>query len=165
MTTKAKRTFIKLGYSHMDTAEIVTLLNRLLSGYSVYQQKLRNFHWNVSGQDFFELHNLFEKMYTRATTETDEIAERIRLFGQKPVSTFAGYLKMSGIKEEPAEPGSFEMAKIVLKDIRNLLETMEEVINAAQEINDNGTEFMVKSFIFKMEKEHWMLTAWITQKV
>ena len=54
-TTTKKRTFTKLGYTHMDTAEIVTLLNRLLADYSVYQQKLRNFHWNVSGQDFFEL--------------------------------------------------------------------------------------------------------------
>lgn len=163
MTTTAKRTFIKLGYSHMDTAEIVTLLNRLLSGYSVYQQKLRNFHWNVTGKDFFELHNFFEEMYKRAITETDEIAERIRLFGQKPVSTFTEYLKLSRIKEESAKPGSFEMAKIVLSDIRNLLENMEEIINVAQDINDNGTEHMLQSFIYKMEKEHWMLTAWIKQ--
>ena len=100
MVTTAKRTFIKLGYSHLDTAEIVTQLNRLLSGYSVYQQKLRNFHWNITGQEFFELHDLFEEMYKRAINETDEIAERIRLFGQRPASTFDEYLKLSIIKEE-----------------------------------------------------------------
>jgi starvation-inducible DNA-binding protein len=165
METKAKRTFIKLGYSHMDTAEIVTLLNRLLSGYSVYQQKLKNFHWNITGQDFFELHNLFEKMHKRAINETDEIAERIRLFGQRPASTFKEYLKLSNIKEEVEEPTSFEIAKIVLDDIRNLLENMEEGINASQDINDNGTEYMLKGFTFQMEKEHWMLTSWIKQKV
>ncbi|MFO7656645.1 MAG: DNA starvation/stationary phase protection protein [Bacteroidales bacterium] len=165
MASKAKRTFIKLGYSRMDTAEIVTLLNRLLSGYSVYQQKLRNFHWNIVGQDFFELHNLFEGMYKRAIKETDEVAERIRLFDQKPVSTFTEYIKFSDIKEESTEPTSFEMANIVLSDIRSLLENIEEAINAAQEINDNGTEYMLKSFIYNMEKEHWMLTAWIKQKV
>lgn len=104
-------------------------------------------------------------MYKRAIKETDEVAERIRLFGQKPVSTFTEYLKLSDIKEESTEPTSFEMAKIILSDIRSLLENMEKVINAAQEINDNGTEYMLKSFIYNMEKEHWMLTAWIKQKV
>ncbi len=165
METKEKRTFVKLGYSNMDTAEIVTLLNRLLSGYSVYQQKLRNFHWNVKGQDFFDLHGLFEQMYKRAINETDEVAERIRLFGQRPDSTFSEYLRGSNIKEEHAEPTSFEMAKIILNDVRTLLEIMEEGINAAQEINDNGTEFMLKGLVYNMEKEHWMLTSWIKQKV
>ena len=165
MVTTAKRTFIKLGYSHLDTAEIVTQLNRLLSGYSVYQQKLRNFHWNITGQEFFELHDLFEEMYKRAINETDEIAERIRLFGQRPASTFDEYLKLSIIKEEYTEPTSFQMAKIILNDIRILLENMEEGINAAQEINDNGSEFMLKGFSYNLEKEHWKLTAWIKQKV
>jgi starvation-inducible DNA-binding protein len=165
MVTKTKRTFIKLGYSHMDTAEIVTLLNRLLSGYSVYQQKLKNFHWNITGPDFFELHNLFEEMYKRAINETDEIAERIRLFGQRPASTFEEYLNLSNVKEEIIEPAAFEMAKIILSDIRSLLENMEEGINAAQEINDNGTEYMLKGFTYKMEKEHWILSSWIKQKV
>jgi len=57
------------------------------------------------------------------------------------------------------------MAKIVLTDIRSLLEDIEKGINAAQDINDNGTEYMFKSFIYKMQKEHWMLSAWIKQEI
>ncbi|NJK86607.1 MAG: hypothetical protein HC906_12205 [Bacteroidales bacterium] len=55
------RTFAKLGYSNMDTAEIVLRLNKLIASYHVFYQKLRNFHWNVTGQDFFDLHQHFEK--------------------------------------------------------------------------------------------------------
>ena len=66
MITAEKKAFAKLGYSHLDTAQIVTILNKLLASYAVYQQKLKNFHWNIIGQDFFELHELFEKMYSRA---------------------------------------------------------------------------------------------------
>jgi starvation-inducible DNA-binding protein len=165
MAIKKKKTFAELGYSPLDTVEIVILLNRLLAGYSVYQQKLRNFHWNIIGPDFFELHGAFKEMYKRAILDTNEIAERIRLFDQKPASTFAEYIKLSNIKEEITDPTSFEMVKIVLGDIRTLLENMEESINAAKEINDNGTEYMLKSFIFNMEKEHWKLTAWLKQSV
>ncbi len=42
---------------------------------------------------------------------------------------------------------------------------MEDGINAAREINDNGTEYMLGSFIYNMEKDHWMLTAWIKQSI
>ena len=165
MVKSSKKTFTKLGYSHLDTAEIVTLLNRLLSNYAVYQQKLRNFHWNVKGQDFFQLHSRFEVMYKRSIDETDRLAERIRLFGQNPVSTLAEYLKHASIKEEKGILTSFEMAKIILDDIRILLETMEKCVDAAQEINDNGTVYILQSFIYNMEKDHWMLTAWIKQNV
>lgn len=42
---------------------VVTELNVLLADYHVYYQKLRNFHWNVLGENFFDLHNRFEEMY------------------------------------------------------------------------------------------------------
>jgi starvation-inducible DNA-binding protein len=164
MEKTLKKTFAKLGYSHLDTAEMVTLLNRLLAGYTVYQQKLRNFLWNVAGQDFFDIHNLFNIMFQRSVNETDKIAKRIRLFGQKPASTLAEYLTLSSIGEEDSQVTSYEMANIILGDIRILLEIMEKCVDSAKEINDNGTEFMVQSFIYRMENEHWMLTEWIRQK-
>jgi starvation-inducible DNA-binding protein len=165
MATSSRKTFTQLGYSHMDTAEIVTLLNRLLSNYAVYQQKLRNFYWNVAGPDFFEMHHQFGAMYDRAHQETDRIAKRIRLFGQNPFSTFTEYLKHATITEEPARVPSFEMANIILLDIRTLLELMEAGVHAAGEIGDNGTGYLLQSFIYKMEDDHWRLTAWIKQEV
>jgi starvation-inducible DNA-binding protein len=165
MATSSGKTFAQLGYSHLDTAEIVTLLNRLLSNYAVYQQKLRNFYWNVAGPDFFEMHDQFGSMYERAQQETDRIAKRIRLFGQNPFSTFTEYLKHATIIEEPSGVPSFEMANIILADIRTLLELMEAAVNAAGEISDNGTGYMLQSFIYRMEEDHWKLTAWIKQGV
>jgi len=165
MNIKTRRTFSQLGYSHLDTAEIVTMLNRLLCNYAVYQQKLKQFHWNVTGPDFFELHNLFESMYSRANTEIDSIAERIRLFNKLPVSTFKNYLKQASIKEVDSELTAFQMAKFILEDIRSLLEIMEEAVRVAQDIDDNGTEHMLRVFIKNMEKEHWMLQSWIKQPI
>ncbi len=164
MITSSKKTFAKLGYSHMDTAEMVILLNRLLSNYAVYKQKLQSFYWNVEGQDFFEMNNQFEKMYKRADSETDQIAKRIRLFGQIPHSNFTEFMKNSTITQESKSVPSFEMVKIILTDIRILLELMEKAIDAAEEINDIGTRYMLQSCIYEMEKEHWMLTAWTKQK-
>jgi starvation-inducible DNA-binding protein len=43
-TKVKKRVYAKLGYTKLETAEIVDALNKLLANYSVHYQKLRNFH-------------------------------------------------------------------------------------------------------------------------
>ncbi len=45
---------MKLGWSVMETEGITVALNKLLADYSVHYQKLRNYHWNVKGSDFFD---------------------------------------------------------------------------------------------------------------
>lgn len=164
-TKKNIRTFAKLGYSQLDTAEIVSNLNKLSANYNVYLQKLKNFHWNVKGDDFFELYEKFEELYRRAYDEIDEIAGRIRLFGQRPLSTFSDYLKHADLEEVHGDYTSLEMVRELLNDMRVIISIMEECIQAAGEIGDNGTEDMMKSFIRNMEKDHWMFTAWLMQDI
>ena len=60
----------------MTTQEITSQLNPLLADYMVYYQKLRNYHWNVKGHEFFKLHEKFEEGYLQAAEWADDIAER-----------------------------------------------------------------------------------------
>ncbi|MEP5612903.1 MAG: DNA starvation/stationary phase protection protein [Cyclobacteriaceae bacterium] len=154
-----KKTHWKLGYSKLETAEMVDALNKLLANYSVHYQKLRNFHWNVKGGDFFEIHEKFEDQYNVAKESIDDIAERIRVFGQTPMSTMREYLDTSVIKESGTELTGLQMVKAILKDYETLLEFMFGVIEVAIENGDSGTEDMIKGFVKQIEKNHWMLTA------
>ena len=102
-------------------------------------------------------------MYDRSEKEIDDVAWRIRLFGQVPFSNFSDYLKHSSVKEAKGNLTSYEMAKEVLADIRILLEILEQGILAATEINDKGSELLLQSITFSLEKEYWMLTEWMKQ--
>lgn len=155
----SKRTFKKLGYTKLETAELVDAMNKLLANYSVHYQKLRNFHWNVKGADFFDIHEQFENQYDDAKVAIDDIAERIRVFGQTPYSTMREYLDHSEIKESPTDLPAMDMVKEVLRDYSILLESMFNVVEIAIEHGDSGTEDMIKDFIKKTEKDHWMMTA------
>lgn len=164
MSTKveaALRTHAKLGFSHLETAEIVENLDRLLANYHIHYQKLRNFHWNVVGADFFELHEKFEGIYKNVNENIDEVAERIRVFGTFPTSTLNEYLEISEIKEIPEELTSFEMVKEVLNDFEILLTLIMNVTEAANRIGDSGTVEMITRYIQELEKNHWMLTSWL----
>lgn len=78
---------------------VVVELNTLLSDYNLYYQKLRTFHWNILGKNFFDLHEKFENMYNEAKLKVDEIAERILTLRHHPVSKFSDYLKISSLSE------------------------------------------------------------------
>lgn len=154
-----RRSFVNLGYTKMETAELVDTMNKLLANYMVHYQKLRNYHWNVKGPDFFDLHEEFEKQYKEAQKNIDGVAERIRVFGQTPLSTFGDYLKVSEIEETSTQLTSHEMVNEVLNDYKVLLEHMFNIIDKTIEVGDSGTEDMVKGFVKEIEKHHWMLTS------
>lgn len=158
---KAKPT--KLGWTTEEIQNICTALNHLLANYSVHYQKLRNYHWNVKGNDFFDLHIEFENQYNEAHKNIDEIAERIRIFQETPVSTLKEYLEMSDVKETSTTLSAELMVREILSDYRILLEQMFTAVDIAVEQRDSGTERMVKGFIHNIEKHHWMLSAFLAK--
>lgn len=159
----AKAKPMKLGWSVMETEEITAALNKLLADYSVHYQKLRNYHWNVKGSDFFDLHEQFELQYTEALENIDAIAERIRVFGKTPLSTLKDYLDHAVIKETGSDLSSDIMVREILGDYTLLLESMTDVVEVAAKMNDSGTEEMVKVFVNAIEKHHWMLSAFMAK--
>jgi starvation-inducible DNA-binding protein len=154
---------IKLGWTTAETERITNALNELLANYSVHYQKLRNYHWNVKGSDFFDLHEQFELQYNEARDHIDDIAERIRVFGMTPLSTMKDYLSVSEILETGPDLSSEAMVREILGDYRLLLAYMFTVVDVATNQNDSGTEEMVKVFINGIEKHHWMLTAFLAK--
>ena len=149
------------GFSKIEIAEILTHLNRLLASYQVHFNTLRGFHWAIEGQDYFDLSRAFKELYEKALLDTNEIAKRIRLFDQKPVHLMQGYLKLSAIEENGLELTGFEMIKLSLKNINELLSLQRDCINKASEIGDYGTEQMVKNFTYELEKDQLRLTSWL----
>ena len=162
-TKMAKNKPVKLGWTAKETEKISKALNELLANYSVHYQKLRNYHWNVKGSDFFDLHEQFETQYNEALQHIDDIAERIRIFQETPLSTMRDYLETSEIKETTTELESDLMVREILSDYTILLKYMFNVVEVAVAQDDSGSEEMVKRFINGIEKHHWMLSAFLAK--
>ena len=158
-----RRSFVKLGYTKLETVELVNSMNQLLADYSVHYQKLRNFHWNVVGPDFFDIHEKFEMQYNDAKISIDDIAERIRIFGLNPFSTMREFLDNAEIKESGTDLSAMEMVKEIINDYHILLEQLFNVLELSIEHGDSGTEDMIKGMIKEIEKNHWMMSAFSTE--
>ncbi|MEY8849019.1 Dps family protein [Psychroserpens sp. XS_ASV72] len=139
---------------------VVVELNTLLANYHIYYQKLRNFHWNILGENFFDLHNKFEELYTDARTKIDEIAERILTLRHHPMSKLSDYLEISKVKEVSPLKSDKDMVLEILKDHKILLQQMSEVVKKADEASDEGTIDLIGAYIRELEKVSWMLNAW-----
>lgn len=139
---------------------VVMDLNTLLSDYHMYYQKLRSFHWNVLGKNFFDLHEQFENMYNDAKIKIDEIAERILTLRHHPVSKFSDYIKIATVQEESAMISDQAMINSLLKDHKIILAQMSNVIESAEKANDEGTIDLIGAYIRELEKTSWMLNAW-----
>lgn len=138
----------------------VVSLNTLLADYHIYYQNLRNFHWNILGENFFDLHNKFEELYGDARVKIDEIAERILTLRFHPVSRFSDYIKISNIKEVNSILEDKEMVKVLIENHALLLKQMKDTIVRAEKAGDEGTVDLMGGYMRSLEKETWMLNAW-----
>ncbi|APU66835.1 MAG: DNA starvation/stationary phase protection protein [Bacteroidota bacterium] len=149
-----------LGLNTDKTKSTVEQLNVLLADYHLYYQKLRNFHWNVIGKNFFDLHEKFEELYEDAKIKVDEIAERILTLRYQPTSNLSDYLKMSNLEESKSELSDYEMIEILLEDHGAILKQMRQVVKTADDAGDEGTIDLIGAYIRELEKTSWMLDAW-----
>jgi starvation-inducible DNA-binding protein len=151
--------FKSLGFDSEESESVVNNLNLLLANLHVHYQKLRNYHWNVTGGNFFDIHETTEAEYTEVVGEIDEIAERIRVFGATPYSLMTEYLEVSEIKETGTDLSSKEIVQEILRDYEILFSFMVDTIETARDIGDISTDDLITGFMRRREKMHWMLSA------
>ncbi|OUS12927.1 DNA starvation/stationary phase protection protein [Nonlabens dokdonensis] len=135
-------------------------LNILLADYHLYYQKLRNYHWNIVGHSFFDLHEKFEEMYDDAIIKIDEIAERILTLRFQPTSNYSEYLELSNLKETKSELSDREMVDNLIEDHGHILSQMTKVVETADKCGDEGTIDLIGAYIRELETTSWMLDAW-----
>ncbi len=135
-------------------------LNHLLANYQVHYQKMRNFHWNVRGPMFFDLHIKFEELYTAAALKVDALAERVRALGAKPLSTLQEQLAAASLEEEHGELDANAMVAGTLTDLDALNAELRAASKQAGAADDDATVNLLDPFADEQEQTAGMLRAW-----
>lgn len=150
---------IDIGISDKDREAVAEGLKRLLAdSYTLYLQT-HNFHWNITGPQFRELHLMFEEHYTELATAVDEIAERIRTLGIYAPGTYKQFAKLSSIEEVEDIPSASEMVAILTKGHEQVVKTCRDALAVAQEADDESSAALVSDRMRIHEKTAWMLRA------
>ncbi len=144
----------------MSSNNLIELLNKNLSNLQLLYVKLHNYHWNVKGKNFIQIHEKTEDYYKYFAEQYDEVAERIVQLGEKPFATLQDYSKNASLKEEVGN--TFEVKYVLeslLKDFEKLNEDFKEISKVANEVVDMPTAGLADENVGWLEKEIWMIKA------
>ena len=138
--------------------ELENKLNEFLADLNLFYRKLQNYHWNVQGKDFFQVHAKLEELYNEINEQIDEIAEHIAILGGQPLGTLKDYLEKSTIKEaENKKIKSSEIYNNILADYEELLKKTMEIKEEAEAEKNYATSSLIDEYILEYGKIIWML--------
>lgn len=133
-------------------------LNEFLADLNVFYRKLQNYHWNVSGRDFFTMHTKLEEYYDKINEQIDEIAEHILIIGKQPLGTLKDYLQITKIAEAKNEKIKEEaVINNIIEDYNILFQKCIKIKEVADKEKCYGTSSMIDEYILEYSKNLWML--------
>ena len=152
---------IHIDISQKNREAVVLILNRILSDEYLLYTKTRNYHWNVIGPHFNDLHKFFEAQYEELDEIFDEVAERSRSLGGHALGSMKEFLDQTRLSEKPGNyPVASEMVGNLLADHETLIRNLrKELKQCGDDYGDEGTADFLTSLMEKHEKMAWMLRS------
>ena len=150
-----------IGLDTVQSQALAAELNRLLASYQILYMNVRGFHWNIRGNQFFELHLKFEEIYNDLLLKVDALAERILTLDGVPMHSFSDYLKVSAIPEQKGLHDGRACVESLLESFRELLVAQRRILGQAAEAGDEGTASILSDYVQQQEKLVWMLRAYL----
>jgi starvation-inducible DNA-binding protein len=142
-----------IGLDSKGAEKISQKLNTLLANYQLFYINTRGFHWNITGEKFFELHLKFEEIYNDAQLKIDEIAERILTLGYTPLHNFEDYLAHATITPQKDIVDGKQALQLVVDAYAIIIPLERELLGIAEQYNDEGTNALMSDYIREQEKK------------
>lgn len=162
-TTKTKQIMeeTKIGLEEENITAVMERLNTLLADEHLLYTKTRNFHWNVTGIHFTELHKLFEEQYNALQAIADLVAERTRKLGGRSVGTLREFLDLTRIAEPKGEKMDAQaMIAALLADHEQIIRALRtDIDDVTEKFGDEGTADLLIGTMRQHESMAWMLRS------
>lgn len=150
---------LDIAISKESLQTIGALLNKLLSDEFILYIKSLNYHWNLRGMQFHDLHAFFKELYEKQLDFADDVAERARTLGIAAHGSAREFLQTTQLQETPgtAHLESKLMLNNLLKDHESIIKALRSFAHQATQAGDDGTNNFLIDLMEKHEKIAWML--------
>jgi starvation-inducible DNA-binding protein len=153
---------INTGIPENHLQPLATMLNTLLADEFVLYTKTRNYHWNVTGPGFMDLHKFFEGQYEELDIVIDDIAERSRAIGHFAVGSLKQYLSITRLLEGELAATSKEMLQNLLNDHETIIKILRnDIAVSADSYKDVGTSDFLTGLLKQHEKTAWFIRSYL----
>ncbi len=151
-----------IGITDKNKEAVALQLNKILADEYVLYTKVRNYHWNVEGSNFMEMHKFYEDMYDGIDEAIDEIAERVRMLGHYSEGRLKDFLKLTNLTEEEYTNNQQKQLKTLLTDHETLVCNLRNDITAFNDkYKDLGNADFLTGLMEKHEKWAWFVRSYL----
>ena len=117
-------------------------------------------HWNVKGPNFFQLHELFDKVHEAAREWVDLIAERIVQLGGQAEGTVQATAKRTSLKPYPlAIVSGPDHVAALSSSLAALGKKVRSAIDKTDELGDKDTADLFTEISRDVDKYLWFVEA------
>jgi starvation-inducible DNA-binding protein len=121
--------------------------------------KAQNYHWNVEGSDFYQLHQLFETIYNEVYGAVDAFAENIRKIKAYTPASLERFSALTAIGDEVEVLAPSAMVAELLRDAEKMQEIMKVLFTEAEARGENGLSNFLADRQDAFAKHAWFLRA------
>ena len=121
--------------------------------------KAHNYHWNVTGPLFPQLHDLFGKIYEEVYGSIDDFAENIRKLDSFVPASHIKFNMLSRIDDETQIPSAEEMMSTLLTDSDKMVKLLKICFDLATAAGEEGLADFMAQRMDAHRKHSWMLRS------
>lgn len=130
-----------------------------------YYLKAHNFHWNVEGMFFKQLHDLFGGIYEEVYGSIDDFAENIRKTGAYTPGSLERFSMLSRVDDENGVPDAKGMVSELLEDSEKMIGIYKMTFKYAERLNEQGLCDFIANRMDAHQKHAWMLRSTLKTSV
>lgn len=138
---------------------LTELMKKVLADTFALYLKSHNYHWNVEGIYFNQLHLFFGDLYTELHGAIDLIAENIRVLDSYSPGSFKRFSELTSIEDEVLVPNCHEMISNLERDNKIVLNTLNIALKFAEREDNQGIINFLAGRIEIHDKHGWMLRS------
>lgn len=137
--------------------DLQALLTKAFCDTFVFYVRTHGFHWNVTGEDFYEYHVLFERIYEEVYGAVDDFGEHLRAEDMVAPESIFELADGSDISGSIFVTNGNDMAKELYMANEMLIDSLNAAIAAAEANNRQGLINFLGSRLDAHGKHRWML--------
>ena len=143
----------------MDLTNLQTVLEETFAANFVSYYRLHQFHVNVKGREFYQLHKLFKHQYSTLQDHIDDLAEKLRTIGGHMPMCLEHIIATSPIMDMPIDGDSDALVHEALDTVLTLIDQYHELRRAADDVEYTDISNMADENIGELAKMKWQLEA------
>jgi starvation-inducible DNA-binding protein len=157
---KARTFATKNGLSQSIRTQMITLLNQQLADTLDLFSQTKHAHWNVKGEEFYQLHKMFDEHAACAEEWADLLAERAVMLGGYATGTVRMSAAASTLAEFPTTiTNSMEYVAATVDCWAAYANSTREAIDTADEAGDASTADLFTEVSRQADMNLWVQEA------